>query len=256
MLAMATRASAQTVTYDSIPIDSAFYAADPTYLDSIEGAPNHMQAHMGEGDIFAVQFAINQQVVTMDSGATLHVYWNRVSSDSCAMDIQFQDYNFSGTPRLGPTVHMIESGPENVWNMTTILVPNSGYNTLQLSLGVNPNPDQPGADSCFLDAIELVQNGSAAVGQYAVSQQPTLLNYPNPFYHSSGTNVRIHATSAGMGMLSVVDALGREVNQVALGELSPGDREVSLAMEAAGVYFVRLLVDGVPSGAPLQISGE
>lgn len=257
--ALSARLSAQTVTYDSIPIDSVFYAADTTYLDSLQGGPDGLQAHMGEGDYFAVQFAAsNRQVVTMDSGAVLQVYWDRESSDSCAMDIEFQYYNFSGTPTLGPTVYMVEAGPEHIPNMTTIVVPGSGYNTLQLSLGASGNAGEPGADSCFLDAIVLVQHGTAtaAVAASVSAPQPALMNYPNPFYHTMGTRVQVHAPVAGTGLLSVTDALGREVARVPLGELDAGDVETNLTLDRAGIFFVRLYVNGTPTGSPLEISGE
>jgi hypothetical protein len=258
VLAMSVRASAQkTVTYDSIPIDSVFYATYPAYADSLEGSSDHQQVHIGGSDFYAVQFSdIEHQVVLMDSGAELDVYWSRVSSDSCAMDIQFQYYNYAGTPILGPTVHLIESGPENVWQKSIILVPRSGYNTLQISLGSSGNAGQPGADSCFFDAIVLIQSGLASVAQPAGMQRTVLMNYPNPFFHSSGTHVRVNAPYAGVGMLSVSDALGREIAQMPLGELNSGDQEASLSLERAGVYFVRLYIDGTPVGSPLEVSGE
>jgi hypothetical protein len=265
-LAFGTRAAAQTTTYDTltyndIPIDSVFSVVPSDNLDSVMGLPDTLQAHMGGSDYVAVQFAYGNQVVTFDTGATMNVYWSRESSDSCAMDIQFQFYNFSGTPVLGPTVHIVESGPEFVENMTTIHVPDSGYvgyNALVISVGSNPNAGQHGADSCFLDAIVLVQHGSVteSVGQSASSRQPILLNYPNPFYHSMGTHVRVNTPVAGVGVISVTDALGQEVIRLPLGELNPGNQDVSLTLTRAGVFFVRLFVDGTPVGQPLEISGE
>ncbi len=266
LLAFGTRAAAQTATYDtltynSIPIDSVFSVVPASNLDSVKGLPDTSQARMGGSDYVAVQFAYGNQVVTLDTGATMQVYWSRESSDSCAMDIQFQYYNFSGTPVLGPTVHIIESGPEFVENMTTIHVPDTGYvgyNALVISVGSNPNAGQHGADSCFLDAIVLVQKGSVteSVGQSASNQQPMLMNYPNPFSHASGTRVRVNAPVAGTGVLSITDALGQEVKRLSLGELNPGNQEVSLTLASSGVFFVRLFVDGIPTGQPLEISGE
>ncbi len=263
--AATSRVSAQitTVTYDSIPIDSVFFVPDTAEVDSIEGYPDFSQARMGGNDAFPVQFWVDGlQPAIMDSGATLQVYWSRESSDSCAMDIVFEAYDFT-TPSIPPTkysstIYMAEGGPENVWNMTPILAPASGYNTMYLSVGASGIPGQPGADSCFLDAIVLVQKGSisASVAQNAGIQQQVLMNYPNPFYHTSGTRVQVHTPVAGIGMLSVTDALGRDVMNVPLGALSAGDENVSIALASAGSYFVRLIVDGVPTGSPLEISGE
>ncbi len=263
LLVITTRVSAQTITYDSIPIDTTFYVADFAQADSIQGEPDHFQAHMGGSDAFPVQFWVQHlQPATMDSGATLNVYWSRVSSDSCAMNISFQYYDFSNIqtpPTLGPTIQIIQDGPENVWNMTAIKVPNSGYNTLYIAVGANGNAGEPGADSCFLDAIVLVQKGSVSTSTIArrIGSQPTvLMNYPNPFYHSTGTRVRVNAPTAGIGMLSITDALGREVRNVPLGELNSGDAEANLSLDRAGVFFVRLYIDGAPVGSPLEISGE
>lgn len=257
--AATSRVSAQFMPYDSLAIDTGFYVASQTQLDSIEGIPNTTQAYMGGADAFPVQFWKGGKAVTMNSGDSLHVYWARESTDSCAMDIAFETYDFTnpaGIPTLGPTVHMIETGPLNVWNVTTVIVPGAGYNTLYLSVGINPNAGQIGADSCFLDAIVLMQGGTASVAQSAVSQQPVLANYPNPFYHASGTRVQVHTPQAGIGMLFVMDALGREVMNVPLGAISAGDENVNVALEHAGIYFIRLYVDGTPVGSALEISGE
>jgi hypothetical protein len=258
LLVMTTRASAQTVTYDSIPVDSVITAYPPDYVDSILGAPDQKQSHLGHGDFYAVQFSdVEHHPVNFDKGAVIQVYWSRESSDSCAVAIQFMNYNYSGPPAIDTTIFEIfEGGPENVWHMTTITVPDTGFNALQIGVDLNRNIGQPGADSCFIDAIVLVQSGLASVARPLGAPQATLMNYPNPFYHSSGTRVRINTPLAGMGMLSVTDALGREVAQVPLGEVASGDQETSISVERAGVFFVRLYIDGTPVGAPLEISGE
>jgi hypothetical protein len=230
----------------------------PDYVDSILGGPDQRQARMGGSDFFAVQFSdVEHHPVTFEKGAVMHVYWSRVSSDSCAMTIQFMHFDYSSPgPPNGPTDTIYERGPENVWNMTIITIPDTGFNALQIGVDINGNAGQPGADSCFIDAIVLVQSGLASVAQPMGALQVTLMNYPNPFYHSTGTRVRINTPFAGMGMLSITDALGREVAQVPLGEVASGDQEASISVERAGVFFVRLYMDCTPVGAPLEISGE
>jgi hypothetical protein len=259
--ATVARVSAQSITYDSIPIDSLITAPPNEYADSIEGFPDLRQARMGDADFFAVQFSPGQShiPVTFQKGALLRVYWSRESSDSCAAAIQFLYYDYSGLPRVDDSVYQLfEGGPLNVMNMTTLTVPDTGFNALQISVDVNGNAGQPGADSCFIDAIVLVQTGSvtASVAQNNGSEQPMLMNYPNPFYHTMGTRVQVHAPVAGTGLLSVTDALGREVARVPLGELAAGDLETNITLDHAGIFFVRLYVDGAPTGAPLEISGE
>ncbi|HEY3875358.1 MAG TPA: T9SS type A sorting domain-containing protein [Candidatus Kapabacteria bacterium] len=256
-LLLASKAEAQFIPYDSIPIDS-IYGTDvgnPASIDSIEGAPDYFQAHMGGLDFFGVQFtpAPGQPSVMMDSGAILQVYWTRASTDSCAMDIQFS--NPDG-PTLGPTVHIVEAGPLYVPSLTNVIVPGSGFTTLGISVGSNPNAGEPGADSCFLDAIVLVQHGTySSVSTPLAVAQPTLKNYPNPFYHSSGTHIAVAVPHSGEGTLLVRDAIGREVERIPLGSVS-GQAEASLSLEGAGVYFVQLLIDGSPSGSPLEISSQ
>ena len=122
--------------------------------------------------------------------------------------------------------------------MTTIKIPDTGFNSLQIGVAVNGN-EQPGADSCFIDAIVLVQTGNVTAGvAHAIgTQQPALMNYPNPFYHASGTRVQVHAPVAGIGILSVSDVLGREVINIPLGAISAGDENVSIALETRRVFI-------------------
>jgi hypothetical protein len=260
-VASVTRVSAQivTVTYDSLPIDSLITAPPNNSADSIEGGPDQRQARMGDADFFAVQFTDDNQPGLFQKGAIMQIYWSRAASDSCAIAIQFMNYSYSGPPRIDDSVYEIfEGGPENVWHMTPITVPDTGFNALQIGVDVNPNAGHAGADSCFIDAIVLVQKDSvtAGVAHTIGTQQPVLMNYPNPFYHTSGTHIQIHEPVAGIGMLSVTDALGREVARVPLGSVNTGDQDVSLALDRAGIFFVRLYMDGSPVGSPLEISGE
>ena len=70
--AATSRVSAQITTvpvpYDSIPIDSVFvdYQGTTIYLDSLQGAPDHLQARLGGPDFF--QSAICDRSSSSDDG--------------------------------------------------------------------------------------------------------------------------------------------------------------------------------------------
>ncbi len=164
---------------------------------------------------------------------------------------------FSGTPTLGPTEHVIESGPENVWNMTTLLVPGAGFNTLQITLGASGNAGLPGADSCYLDAIVLVQKGTASVAQghklgaagACELSESVFIMLPERMYKYT---LRLPVSDCCRSWTP----WGMRWARVPLGAISMGDQDVSLALEHAGIFFLRLFVDGAPVGSPLEISGE
>lgn len=264
-LLLSARLSAQGIHhYDSIPIGIVFYASNPMYIDSIKGDQDLFQADIGGSDFYAVQFADeNNQVVTMDSGSIMHVYWERGSTDSCALKITFLAPNSAGIEVGGDTVNIIQGDSLFVPHMTTVIVPKSRYNGLQLTVDGNPNVGEAGATTAFVDAIVLLQGGVSAVSQPAASNGPMLRCYPNPFPAQTGTRIAINLSttstnpSSGDALLVVTDAMGREVDRVPLGQISSGSMYDShIIPGTSGIFFVRLMVDGRTIGAPIEISAE
>jgi hypothetical protein len=135
--------------------------------------------------------------------------------------------------------------------MLTIIVPDTGFNAMSVSVVVDS-----GGNSFWLDAITLVQSGTAGVEEQHRAQEAVLASYPNPFEHSSRVAVHIDAPKAGRGELLISDALGREVERMPIGELQAGAQDVSIGLDRAGIFFARLLIEGAPIGSPLKLVAE
>jgi hypothetical protein len=252
---VATCAFAQIIPFDSAALGSPLIFPDNIQdTSSMFGGPDGNSAHFVGDAECAVHFVVGSMPITMQKGDSIHVYWKIPSiapGDSNVAQIHLQDLDTNFILRNDVPYLIWETGPLNVESMATIIVPDTGFNTI----GINIATDT-GGTSFWLDAMELVQTGFAAVAQTIGVEQPVLLNYPNPFYHTSGTHVQVHAAVAGTGLLSVTDALGREVARVPLGALTAGDLVTNITLDRAGIFFVRLYVNGVPTGSPLEISGE
>ncbi|SRR5581483_9681156 len=246
-------AAAQVVTpYDSLAIDSSITTLGVQNPQNVYGKPDKSQAQLSSSSVLTVQFAAGGNIVTLQKNAPLHFYWIRETADSCGMDIQFMYFGFNGgVPRFGPIVRVMETGPLEIPNETTINVPDTGYNALQITIAADS-----GASTAYLDAITLIQGGTAGIQPTAVLSRALLTNYPNPFEHSVSTTVHIDAPTAGQGMLLISDALGREIEQVPLGMLNGGEQETKVQLETAGVFFARLVIDGNTVGAPLKLIAE
>jgi hypothetical protein len=256
LLSLATRASAQTMPYDSASLQNPFLVnfgaiQDPTYM---LGNPDGNSAHFTNGGECALRFRVDSSTLTMKKGQSIHIYWKIPSvavGDSNVATIHLQNLDDNFVLHRDTSFHVWQPSVIATEEMETIIVPDTGFNTVAIGIATDT-----GGTSFWLDAMVLVQSGVAAVDQTAGFHQPILTNYPNPFYHTVGTHIQVHTAVAGLGMLSVTDALGREVTRMPLGELSAGEKDLDLQLECVGVFFVRLFVDGIPTGAPLEISGE
>ncbi len=256
IFAGAMRVSAQTMNYDSASLGSPFiFAFGIQDTSSMFGNPDSICAQFADGASCSLRFMVATTSITMQKGDSVHIYWKIPSlapGDSNVAQVHLQNLDQNLKPHGDTAFLVLESSPLNVEEMATIIVPDTGFN----AIGIDVSSLLNGGTSFWLDAIVLVQQGTAGVARTSGSQQPVLMNYPNPFYHSAGTRVQVHVPAAGIGMLSITDALGREVERMPLGELNEGDMEASLSMGSAGIYFVRLFIDGEPYGAPIEISGE
>ncbi|HZK75781.1 MAG TPA: hypothetical protein VFD13_02630 [Candidatus Kapabacteria bacterium] len=250
-------AVAQTTPYDSAFLESplVFELGTVTDTGAVFGKSDKFSCHLGaDGDLTA-RFRVGTQEITMLKGNTIHVYWNipapAIPGDSNVGFIHLQrlDDNFA---LGGETVYLVkEPAQTNVEEMTTIIVPDSGYNAVAVEIAADS-----GGTSFWLDAITLVQSGVAAVSNQSVTQEAILAGYPNPFEHSSRVAVHIDAPASGRGELLISDALGREVERVPIGELHAGGQDVSLGLDRAGIFFARLLIQGAPIGPPLKLVAE
>jgi len=259
-LTAVSSASGQTVHYDSLAVDSMLPSFNPAVLNPTyaEDFPNGTSAQfMGDGEIDGMRFIAGDSSVVMQKDQRLEIYWkigSIVPGDSNIAQIHLQrvyDDKLYDTAAIFYVIEPNETNEINVEGMKTIIVPDTGYNSISVNVASNF-----GGNSFWLDAITLVQSGTAGVSEQLASREAVLASYPNPFEHSSRVAVHIDAPASGRGELLISDALGREVERVPIGELQPGGQDVSLAMNQAGIFFARLLIDGTPVGPPLKLVAE
>ncbi len=248
-------ARAQT-KYDSASIESplifAFGVTDTAY---VLGSTDGMSAQFGNGGEIAGRLRVGSSVITMQKGQPLHLYWKihaLMPGDSNVGWVHLQRLSDDLKPYGNDTAFYIkESTPVDVEGMTTIIVPDTGFNAIAVEIAADS-----GGNSFWLDAVTLIQSGTAGVSEQLASREAVLASYPNPFEHASPATVHIDAPVVGRGELLISDALGREVERVPIGELHPGGQDVTVTTEHAGVFFARLLMGGVPMGPPLKLIAE
>ncbi len=183
------KAKAQLVPYDSLAVNSLYGGAgNVPDADNIEGPPDDAVVTLGSTSFISAQFFAGSQLVTLQKGAEMHVYWLRLNNtDSAAADIYFTELNDGVAERstINPTRVMENTPTVNQLHETTIVVPDTGYNTLSITIGADT-----GASIAWLDAIILMQSGVAAVGEPSINVAPLLTSYPNPFEHGAMAKVR------------------------------------------------------------------
>lgn len=262
-LGVSTAAHAQkplkVITYDSIGADafSVFFGTqqDTANLVGFPNGSNVELSNTGEW-VFAKFYHGGLTAVDFQQGATIELYWNRNSNDSSHAWVILYNYFENWIPKdgtMGDTISVTQSGTApQVYRIT---VPAAGYNTVEVHLENHSDPP------IFLDAIVLKQHGTIdSVGNTSGVDAPLaeaagFSCYPNPFLASSGTTLHAPETqrdaqSETHGEYIVMDLLGREVARL------NATSDARFIPPATGVYFVRRLVSGEWTGAPLRISAE
>ena len=246
------RAAAQVTPYDSLSADSSIGSYGITNQDFAKGPVDGQEAVFGPSGSMSMEFAMNGQPVEFQMGAPIHIYWATQTHDSNAAWVQFVYLDQAlRLVRSGPQVFVNEAGPLNEPRMMSITVPDTGYNTLQISVAADS-----GANSFYLDAMTLIQHGFAAVSQRLDVQAVVLASFPNPFLHSTSTILRVATPIPGKALLYVTDMLGREVMQLPLGEIGEGEQDVKVTLDHAGIFFARLSVNGEWVSTPLKLTAE
>jgi hypothetical protein len=251
-------AQAQIITpYDTLYLDTPFLVNGVDYPALMTGRPDSTPAHFS-GDAYSASRMtpwLGGPGITMAKGNTLVIYYFIPSSaqptDSILGRLRLQslDENFV----LGEETDIIfrEPGPKELEHEINITIPDTGFNAIGLEVATDS-----GGNSLWIDAVVMVQSGLASVAEAGQSYAPLLASYPNPFYRSDGTTLRVTSNAPGYGLLRIYDVLGNEVTQVPVGELTEGEQNVKIALDRAGIFFARLFVNGSPSGAPLKITSE
>jgi hypothetical protein len=90
------------------------------------------------------------------------------------------------------------------------------------------------------DSDEFVAVATHGAGIYSASNVTSTQNYPNPFNPS--TTISFSLPQTGNVKLTLFDALGRNVQEIANKEFSSGDHSINFnaANLTSGVYFYRI----------------
>jgi len=136
--------------------------------------------------------------------------------------------------------------PPGTWEYIEFSLPGAGLGT--------PNY----AKSYMIDAVALVQDTDAPPASTPSARTLSTFglqaNYPNPF--TSATNASYSLEHGGNIQISVVDLAGVEHSRIDLGYQDAGVHSEPLMINDRGVFFLRLYVDGVPSGAVLKVISQ
>ena len=156
------------------------------------------------------------------------------------------------TVTAGPNVDMdIYSTAENV--NTAYLVAatgtsaNSSLYALNLATGAATAPALIGNGIAVRD-LAIASSAGVTTGTRNPTVATGFVLFPNPVTSSAQVSFRL--PRAGAAELVLTDALGRTVEQVSAGSLTAGNHTLTwgAANRHAGVYFLRLLVDGQSAG--------
>ncbi|MHB8392857.1 MAG: hypothetical protein ACYDBH_25320, partial [Acidobacteriaceae bacterium] len=151
ILSYARIATAQVMPYDSLAMDSLITNTGVENSQNVLGLPDTRQATLSSSSILTGMFTTGKHVITFDKGSQIDVYWIRETSDSAAAGIQFMGFDTNLFPtHFGPTDTIVETGPEQQENETTLTVPDTGFNAIQITIaGI------PGASIAYVDAVIL-----------------------------------------------------------------------------------------------------
>jgi len=250
-------ASAQITTpYDSLAIDSVLTASGTDSPQNVEGLPDSKEATVSPSSgLLGVDFYVNGAPLRLQKGAQLHFYWEKLTSDSCGGFIAFihlpDEVNPNYSAPSGDTALVMEGGEINQEQMTTLIVPDTAINNISIEVAAYEK-----ATLFYIDAIIIDQGGKESVALQQNQSSVLLSSYPNPFYRAAGTTLHVTSNTEGNGQIRIYDVLGNIVEQAQVGELTPGEQAVKIALDRPGIFFARLFVNGQPSGEPLKITSE
>jgi len=103
-----------------------------------------------------------------------------------------------------------------------------------------------------LNYVQFIDTNPGSGGQTGSSDISVLQNYPNPFSFTSATKIMYSLPHGGDVEIEIFDVLGRKVFSADEGQKPIGSNSITLDAkifaQASGVYFYRMLLDGVTSG--------
>jgi hypothetical protein len=255
-----TAMAQKIVHYDTLYMDTPFIVSQNNNVDYpalMTGRPDSTPTHF-TGDGFSASRMTpwpGGPAITMGKGNTLVIYYfipsSALSTDSILGRLRLQSVNEQF--QLGAETDFVfrEPGPKELEHEIDITIPDTGFNAVGLEIATDS-----GGNSLWIDAVVMVQSGEAGVAEADQYSASLLKSYPNPFYRTTGTTLRVTSTMVGNGLLRIYDVLGNQVAQVPVGELTEGEQDVKVSLDRAGIFIARLFVNGEPNGAPLKITSE
>jgi len=135
---------------------------------------------------------------------------------------------YSTSTLNGTATVWVQEGSNTIGNVVSAMVKGRDSDGLVV-LGTH------GAGIYSASLITSVEDGSSLPDNYTLSQ-----NYPNPFNPS--TTISFSLAQAGKVKLTLFDALGRQVQEIANKEFSSGNHSINFnaANLTSGVYFYRI----------------
>lgn len=195
------------------------------------------------------------------SGTTLYNYdeaLNQLNTQATAnppADGQLTPVGPSGitvnttTPNVDIDIYSTGVGVNTAYLVaTTGTSANSGFYTLNLTTGAATLVGTIGNGITVRD-IAIASAAGVATATRAQELATGFTLYPNPVVAGEAT-VAFTLPRSGQAILTITDALGRTVEQVPSGTLTAGTHALrwQAGTRTAGLYFVRLSLDGQPAG--------
>ena len=246
-------AEAMMIKIDSVYADSCYQdgiynvsSSDSSMMfrknDSVYG---HLTGNAPLLDMAFKKFK-KDAIQPIKGGSTILIWGKKdLTADSSAGQIIFNRYDELLGMLITSKPIILEDG------LQSVLVPGGSWDYVELGLA---GDFVKHATSYFIDAVAFVQDTAAPTKSVPSRVQPisVLSSYPNPFL----TNTTIHFAllTEGEVQIAVIDGLGRQVDYINAGYLSDGIHDIPLAVKSAGMYFIRLFLDGQPVGNPLKIT--
>ena len=248
-------------TMDSVYLDSLYAGPYPNVIttNNLFGKPDTQFAILtlsGQGAYLYANFhrrtgsAVSSAILPIKPNSTIVVWGKKdasVDTSSATITLGIDDPYFETDPiRLNDGV-------------TVITVPNMEFRYVYLALDGLSDGLGNGAKSFKIDAVMLIEdtaqtNSGAVIGSPINRGGGIVANYPNPFFNT--TSVAFTTPNDGAVSLVAVDMQGNEYARADLGMLAAGEHRVGFDLQAHGMYFLRMFVNGIPYGNPIKIISQ
>lgn len=244
---------------DSLYVDSI--AAVTPFPSKILGKPDDQFATIDQSlplvDISFKQYkggVAQKSVILIKGGSTISIWGKKDPTvDSSAGQLVFFYFN--------PVTQYLEQSQETFYlgdGLNNVFVPAGQWEYIEFSLPGAGLGTPEFAKSYMIDAVMLLQDTDAPPASVPSTRRMNAFglqaNYPNPF--EGTTNASYSLEQGGNIQIAVVDLAGVEHSRIDLGYHDAGVYSEPLTINDRGVFFLRLYIDGIPSGAVLKVVSQ